>query len=324
MNIAFLLYPQILSTAVTIPVEMFQAAAQAQGDFHGETVKMSFVAEKRGAVEVAAGVRLVADVEFSENRQFDWLFIPPMWGTPWKMLQRSSALQAWVAGQYERGCRVIATGTGVGHVAATGLLNGRVATSHWYYLEKFDQRYPEVNFQPEHFITHQDGIYCAGSINAQTDLVLYFIKREFGEKSLALVEQQFMHELKGSFSTPYFEPGGTVHQDEVVSVAQSWLRSHMAESLAMADVAAVVGQSERQLRRRFKLATEESPQQYLNRIRLEEAQSMLRETNLSISEIASACGYGNGAYFSRLFKQQLQLSPSDYRKVVRKKRFSAD
>ena len=179
-----------------------------------------------------------------------------------------------------------------------------------------------MNFQTDHFITHQDGIYCAGSINAQTDLVLFFIQNHFGPKALALVEQQFMHELKRNFSTPYYEPGGSVHNDEVVSMAQSWLRSHLSEPVTLRQIAEISGQSERQLRRRFVLATDESPMQYLQRIRIEEAQTLLRETNLSITDIALATGFNNSAYFARSFRKVATMSAGAYRKVVRKKLFS--
>ncbi|TCS42645.1 GlxA family transcriptional regulator [Reinekea marinisedimentorum] len=324
MKIAFVLYPQVLATGISIPAEMYNAAAQAQGDFQGKSLSLSYVAERKGAVPATGGVQLVADSAFSSRQLFDWVFIPPMWGTPWKVVQQSRALQSWVVNQYQQGSRIVATGSGVAHLAAAGLLDKRVATTHWYYLPRFQKRYPQVEFQQEHFITHQDGIYCAGSINSQTDLVLYFIRLQFGEKSLALVEQQFMHELKRSFSTPFYEPGGGVHPDEVVSLAQSWLRSNLSGDVTVADAASYVGQSERQLRRRFKVATDESPQQFLSRVRVEESQSLLRETNLAVADIASACGYHNVAYFSRLFKKQTSLSPSDYRKVVRKKRFSEE
>lgn len=322
MKIAFVLYPKILTTGVSIPVEMVNAAVQAKGDHRTESIEMFFVAEKKGPIVVTAGMQLVADYDFNDPINADWIFIPPMWGTPWKTLADQSKLQQWVLNQYVGGSRVIATGTGVGHLVLAGLLDDKVATTHWYYLPRFQKRFNKVKFQTEHFITHQDGLYCAGSINAQTDLVLYFIDREFGKGPLALVEQQFMHELKRTFTTPFYEPGGSTHQDEIVSLAQSWMRSHFPQAITIADVAKIAGQSERQLRRRFSDATEESPQQYLQRIRIEEAQSMLRETNLTVTDIAHAIGFTNSAYFSKTFKKHTFMTPGGYRRVVRKKRFS--
>lgn len=206
--------------------------------------------------------------------------------------------------------------------ASSGLLDDRVATTHWYYLDRFRSRFPRVNFQTEHFITHEDGIYCAGSINAQTDLVLYFIERDFGEDALALVERQFMHEIKRSFNTPFYEPGGHIHDDEVVSLVQSWIRSHISEPITLPQMAVVADQSERQLRRRFTEATGQSPVQYVLKIRLEEARALLRETNLSVTDIALETGFTSLAYFARAFRKAAGLSAGEYRQMVRKKPFA--
>lgn len=323
MRIAFIVYPQTLVTGVSVPLEMFNAAALVQTGSVKKTLDVSFVASKKGPVTVTAGLQLVAEYDFNDELEVDWVFIPPMWGTPWPVLQSESAMQDWIVKKYSQGSRIIATGTGVGHLAMAGLLNNKVATTHWYYLPHFKRRFPNVKFQSKYFITHQEGIYCAGSINAQTDLVLYFINREFGEQSLALVEQQFMHELKRNFAIPFYEPGGNIHEDEVVSHVQNWIRSHHHESITLNQMAEVAGQSERQLRRRFSQAAGESPLRYLQRVRIEEAQNLLRETNLSITDIALTTGFGSSAYFSRAFKQHTRLKPGDYRRVVRQKRFSS-
>ncbi|MFQ3231421.1 GlxA family transcriptional regulator [Reinekea sp.] len=321
MKVGFLLYPQVLTTAITVPVEMFQAADHVRGK---TTSKFSahFIAPERQAVELTGGVTLMATDSYDSLHQYDWVFVPPMWGSPWHQLSIQMQMHEWLASVYASGTKIVSTGTGVGHLCEAGLLKGRVSTTHWYYLDRFQKRYPEVEFQKQHFITHQDGLYCAGSINAQTDLVLYFIERYWGEEALALVEQQFMHELKRSFTTPFYEPGGAMHNDELVSLAQSWMRTHLAEPISIKQLTDVVGQSERQFRRRFTTATGLSPLQYLTKIRMEYAQDLLRETNLPMADVAEASGYTNNAYFSKAFRDHASVSPSDYRRIVRSKPFS--
>jgi transcriptional regulator GlxA family with amidase domain len=322
MKVGFVLYPQILATGVSVPIEMFNAAHLTPGS-SAEPLELYTLSQEQGPIKTTGGMKLVADYGFDDAPEVDWVFLPPMWGSPWPVLKSQQKLVTWLQNKHSEGVRIVATGTGVGIAAMAGLLDGRVATTHWYYLPRFRKRFEHVRFQTDHFITHQDGIYCAGSINAQTDLVLFFIEKYFGEDALALVEQQFMHELKRNFSTPYYEPGGQLHDDEVVSHVQSWLRSHLSEQVSMSQLATVSGQSERQLRRRFSNATNESPMNYLLRIRIEEAQSLLRETNLSVSDIAHAVGFNGAAYFSKAFKKVTSLSAIDYRKMVRKKVFSA-
>lgn len=321
MKVAFILYPQVLATGISVPVEMFNAAsllADADADFSSVCVS-----ETAGPVKLTGGVKLVADYDYENAPSVDWIFLPPMWGSPWAVLNKASKLLIWLKACYQNGARIVATGTGVGLLAMTGLLDGKVATTHWYYLKRFERRFKDVNFQEKHFITHQDGLYCAGSINAQTDLVLHFIQRFFGERALALVEQQFMHELKRNTPTPFYEPGGAVHDDESVSQVQAWIRMHLSEEITINQLASLIGRSTRQLHRRFVAATGAGAAEYIKRVRIEEAQALLRESNLSIADIGLATGHQSSAYFTQMFKRVSGLTPSAYRKMVRKKTFSA-
>ncbi|MCH8530495.1 MAG: helix-turn-helix domain-containing protein [Saccharospirillum sp.] len=324
MNVAFIACPQALLTGITLPVEMFYAASRHSMRRRNQTpLSVQILAEQEGPQLLTGGLKLVADATFAEAVQPDLIFIPPMWGTPWPVLAESQSLQRWLVEQYRRGARLAATGTGVGHLAMSGLLDRKVATTHWYYLERFRRRFPKVTFEGHHFVTHQDGLYCAGSINAQTDLVLFLIEQTFGEEALALVERQFMHELKRTFSTPYYEPGGAVHHDEEISMVQSWVRQNLSADVTLEQMAKLMQQSTRNFSRRFRQATSESPMAYVLRLRLERACELLRDTNLTVAEVGELCGFHNHAYFGRCFRQKLSLTPGDYRKVVRSKVFAA-
>lgn len=324
MKLAFIVGPQALLTGIALPVEMFFAASRhrvRQRTQPGLSVQL--VGDHTGATAVTGGLNVQADCSYEEADDADLVFVPPMWGTPWPVLSRGQRLQQWLAGQYQRGARLAATGTGVGHLAMAGLLDGKVATTHWYYLDRFRHRFPTVRFEGHHFVTHDQGLYCAGSINSQTDLVLFLIEQTYGEEALALVERQFMHELKRTFSTPYFEPGGAVHHDEGISLVQSWVRQHLTEDITLAHLAGMVEQSERNFSRRFSQATGESPMAYVMRLRLEYACELLRDTNLTVAEVGEASGFHNNAYFGRVFRSKLAMTPGEYRKMVRSKLFTA-
>lgn len=324
MKLAFVIGAQSLLTGIALPVEMFYAASRHRVRRQSVTdLSIQLVGDSLQPQRAIGGLSIQADYQFEQADDADLVFVPPMWGTPWPIISRSERLQQWLVQQYQKGARLAATGTGVGHLAQAGLLNDRVATTHWYYLDRFRQRYPQVNFEGHHFVTHEDGLYCAGSINAQTDLVLFLIEQTFGEEALALVERQFMHELKRTFSTPYFEPGGAVHHDEGVSMVQSWVRQRLAEDINLAQMAALLEQSERNFSRRFHTATGESPMAYVLRLRLDSARELLRDTNLTVAEVGEACGFRTAAYFGRVFRERLSMTPGEYRKMVRAKLFTA-
>lgn len=324
MKLAFVIGPQSLLTGIALPVEMFYAASRYRVRHRSDTaLSIQLVGESLQPQRAIGGLNIQADHTFEQADAADLVFVPPMWGTPWPVISQSQPLQEWLVKQYQQGARLAATGTGVGHLAHAGLLDDRLATTHWYYLHRFRQRYPKVNFEGHHFVTHEDGLYCAGSINAQTDLVLFLIEQTFGEDALALVERQFMHELKRTFSTPYFEPGGAVHHDEGVSLVQSWVRQHLTDDITLAALAALVDQSSRNFSRRFHAATGESPMAYVLRLRLDSARELLRDTNLTVAEVGEACGFRTAAYFGRVFRERLSMTPGDYRKMVRAKLFTA-
>jgi len=324
MKLAFVVSPQALLTGIALPVEMFFAASRHRVRCRWQPgLSVQLVGEHTGATQVTGGLNIQADCRFEDADDADLVFVPPMWGTPWPSISQGRRLQHWLAAQYRRGARLAATGTGVGHLAMAGLLDRKVATTHWYYLDRFRNRFPEVRFEGHHFVTHEDGIYCAGSINSQTDLVLFLIEQTYGEDALAVVERQFMHELKRTFSTPYFEPGGAVHHDEDISLVQSWVRQHLTEDITVAGLATMLEQSERNFSRRFREATGESPMAYVLRLRLEHARELLRDTNLTVAEVGEASGFPNNAYFGRMFREKLSLSPGEYRKMVRSKLFTA-
>lgn len=82
--------------------------------------------------------------------------------------------------------------------------------------------------------------------------------------------------------------------------------------------------SVRTLNRRFKTATDQSPLQYLQEIRINTARDLLKTSNLSINEVAEKVGYQDSGYFTTLFKKQLATTPKEYRATVRAKLFSTD
>ncbi len=77
----------------------------------------------------------------------------------------------------------------------------------------------------------------------------------------------------------------------------------------------------RSLNRRFKQATGKSPIQYLQQVRMENAQELLKTSNLSVAEVAYSVGYPDNSYFSALFRKAVGMLPKEYRKLVRKKMF---
>ena len=111
------------------------------------------------------------------------------------------------------------------------------------------------------------------------------------------------------------------HHDERVIQIQEQLQNRFSEPTKMVDIAHHFGMSVRTFNRRFKVATNKSPTEYLQSVRLGQAKGLLKDSNLSIAEIAHQVGYYDSSYFTGLFTKAYGLNPKEYRRLVRNKLF---
>ena len=114
------------------------------------------------------------------------------------------------------------------------------------------------------------------------------------------------------------------HHDEQIIKIQEWLKKHYQEDVALKALAGKFDISVRSFNRRFRLAAGQTPLQYLQEVRLQQAKALLKQSNLSIAEIAYAVGYQDTSYFSSLFKRVNAITPNEYRHLVRTKLFNVE
>jgi transcriptional regulator GlxA family with amidase domain len=103
------------------------------------------------------------------------------------------------------------------------------------------------------------------------------------------------------------------HKDERILAAQSWIESHFSSEFLMEELADKVGLSLRNLSRRFKNSTGNTPNQYLQKVRIEIAKDLLKTTEMSVDQITYRVGYVDVSSFCKLFKKVTQQTPSEYR-----------
>lgn len=322
-RIAIPLYPKALVTGISGPMEMFHAAENLAVARHRslEPVAMTTVSENGASVECTGGLRIEPHTNLEQAGQQDLIVLAPIWGNPMTTVRQSQPLQDWLVQQHRGGATLIATGTTVCLLAETGLLDNKTATTHWYFFERFRRLYPQVELNTHQFVTFSDNIYCAGSINALSDLILYLIDQRYGSEISRVVEQHFSHEINRTYEKPFFLQGGNQHHDEEIVRAQEWINQHWAEDVSLQRWCDAIDLSIRTMNRRFREATGVTPIRYLQDLRISKARELLRDTNLPVAEVAEMSGYRDQAYFARLFRQRTDMSPHEYRKMVRGKTF---
>ncbi len=328
LSVAFVLYPRVLHGSITLPLEMLTAADHFDRVRHKSESRLQLhVATADGKPLASTGILSIQPTSsLDQLTDIDLLYLPTLWRNPLPVLHRQRHLLSFLQGMASRQALICAVGTGSCFLAEAGLLNGKPATTHWYFMETFSRLYPGVELKRQHLITRAGNLYCAGSVNAVADLTCYFIEHFYGPQIARQVESHFSPEIRRSYRQQgYFEGEVNLqHHDELMIDAQQWLHEHFADPLSFADVARQLGMSQRTLNRRFKLATGMSPGRYLQQLRLDQARELLRDSNLPIAEIAVSVGYQDIGYFSTLFRAQMAQSPTEYRQAVRGKLFAVN
>ena len=324
-TVAFMAYPRALLSSITLPLEMLTAADQISRARYRTTSNLTLrVATRDGqSVGDSGPVTIQPNCRLDELGEVDLLYLPALWRNPIPVLNRHPEIIDLLQDKAASETLICAVGTSICFVAEAGLLDGKPATTHWRFIESFSRRYPKVQLKPRHLITQAGNLYCAGSVNSVADLTGYFIERFYGPRVARQVDAQFSPEIRRSYRQHgYFDGEMNLHHDEVIIDAQQWIHENFSKPFNFHALAKFMGMSQRTLNRRFKLATGISPGRYVQQLRLEHACELLRDSNLSIAEVASAVGYIDTSYFSTLFRQHMAQPPTEYRQSVRGKLFS--
>lgn len=220
---------------------------------------------------------------------------------------------------HRRGTRIASISCGGAlALAASGLLDGRRAATHWSSAHRLAERHPRVDVDTSAlFIDHGDVITSAGAASG-IDMCLHLIRQDFGSAVAADVARHMVvPPQRDGGQAPYVahpEPGG---DGGSLEPTMRWLRERLAEPVALADVAAHEGTSVRTLIRRFKEQAGTTPLQWLVRQRVHRAQELLETTDLSVEEVAGHCGFGSSVAMRQHFAKHVRTSPTAYRRAFR-------
>ena len=320
-------YKRVLGTSITIPIEMLNAADLINRIDNPRSGKLSMqlVSLDGGNISLNAGLELVCNRRLADIEHTDMVILPALWGNPLGIVRQNNELTQWLIEKHGGDMIICAVGTGSYFPAEAGLLNNKVATTHWYYFDQFSKTYPDVLLQRDRFITKAGNIFCAGSVNSVRDVMLHFIEDYFSPRVADQVSRHFTHEIKRSYTSSFLKNSPqNYHDDEHIIEIQEWMHSRYNEEITLEQLTEKFDISMRSLNRRFKQATGKSPMQYLQQIRLENAQELLKTSNLSVAEVAFSVGYPDNSYFSALFRKAMDVTPREYRNLVRKKLFEVN
>jgi len=321
-RIAALTHEDMLASSLTLPLEILTGAAQALGRAGRQRLSVDCFSQAGGSLAIQSGLTL-ATTPLSELNEADLLIVPAIWRQPQRVLRRHPEQIAVINQHVDAGGLTISVGSGSFLLAETGRMTGRTMTTHWQWFDTFAHRYPRVQLERRQLITQSDNVFCVSSVNSVADLMVYLCGELFSPRVARHIENQFSPEIRQRFSPSPVGAPKDLHHDELIADVQTELNRDLRAAPTMNALASQLGVSSRTLIRRFKSATGVSIGQYLQQ-RRDEAQALLRRTNLSITEVGVAVGLNDASHFSRMFREQTGLTPSAFRTAVRDKSFAAD
>jgi transcriptional regulator GlxA family with amidase domain len=289
---------------------------------HEALIRPRIVALSRETFRCGNGIPVCPDLSLKEDPAARLVVLPEMWLAPDDDMQgRYPDLMEWIRRRYRAGSFIYSACTGAILLAATGLLNGRAATSHWAYQELFRTRFSDIDFHPEPNLCFADPsgrIVTAGGTTSWHDLAIHIISRHCSPGEALRIAKVYLLKWHGEGQLPYTSlVRRQPHADSVVRYAENWLASHFREPHAVAAVVAAAGIPERTLKRRFRSATGSALIDYVQNLRIEEAKRLLEADPIAAEAIAANVGYENAAFFRRLFKRATGLTPGEYRRMFR-------
>jgi len=326
-HVSIIALDKSLGSAITIPLEMLSAAndvarARKQTD---KINQIEIIGTGNKLIQLTGGLAIRAARSIHQVPATDLIFVPGIWGNPRAAVRRHPELLTWLQQQSAAGATICSITTGSYFLAAAGLLDGKSATTHWRNFDDFQRRYPRVKLQRKRFITAADNLFCTGSVNAARDLMLHFVGQLYDESIANEIARQFTHELKRSYESLLLEqdPHST-HNDETIIKVQEWLQGNFQNLVQLKSLSEQFGMSVRSLNRRFKQASNTTPLQYLQELRINHAKELLKRSNLGIGEVADRVGYHDASHFCEIFKKLTAVTPKEYRRLVRNKLFLAE
>ncbi|WP_328303328.1 AraC family transcriptional regulator [Streptomyces sp. NBC_00435] len=215
------------------------------------------------------------------------------------------------------GTRIASICSGTFPLAATGLLDGLRATTHWTAAALLAANHPEIEVDPDVLYVDNGQILTSAGAAAGLDLCLHMIRRDYGSAVAADAARLSVMPLEREGGQAQFivRQHAPAPQGSVLEPVLAWLQDNLGSDLTLADIAAHAGTSTRTLIRRFSEQTGATPLQWLHRARIRQAQHLLETTHHSVERIGAQVGFGSPTAFRDRFKKTTGVSPHAYRRA---------
>lgn len=252
-------------------------------------------------------------------KKTDLVVIPALFGDMKSAIAQNQKLLPWISEQYNKGAEVASLCVGAFLLASTGLLNGKKCSTHWGFQNEFREMFPEVEVIDGSIITEEHRIYSSGGANSYWNLLLLLVEKFTDRQTAILASKYFAIDIdRESQSAFAMFQGQKTHNDAIIKQAQEFIENNVHEKITIDELADAVSMGRRSFERRFKVATNNSVLEYINRVKIESAKRSFESSRKNINEVMYDVGYTDTKAFRTIFKKITGLTPIEYRNKYNK------
>ncbi|AYA39654.1 helix-turn-helix domain-containing protein [Xenorhabdus nematophila] len=318
--ITALVFSHTSVTSVTMPIEILTIAANAIGS---SVPHVSIISPASSQLNDTHGLFIETDSTSSRDtarntlhlggQKPDIILIGSLGFPEWEPQHCSQEIIEWLRAMDEKHIPIVSICSGVFMLAKAGLLQAG-ATIHPHFAAEFKNLFPHIPLYTDKKIISDNHRFCISNAYGSGSCMLNIVELIYGQYAREQCAKFLLGENNRELSSdsinfaPYRQ-----HADALIHKLQDWMHAFPSEILSVADLANKIHLCERQMKRRFKIATGKTPIQYIQLIRLSQAKHWLEKSQKTIEEISHEVGYEDTRYFRELFKRCHGLTPKEYR-----------
>jgi transcriptional regulator GlxA family with amidase domain len=299
-----------------IPPQVFGSAENSNGD---HLYRVLVCAAGGAPVQTSAGFVAAVTHGLEVTRSADTIVVPGFSGSSAAAHgQIDEEILQSLREAARRGARIVSICTGAFALAAAGLLDGRPATTHWRYANRFRRLYPQVRLDPDVLFVDDGVILTSAGVAAGIDLCLHIIRLDHGAEVVNRTARRcVVPPLRTGGQAQFIERHLPAADTPTLGPVQAWTLQRLDHPLTLADLAAQARVSVRTLTRRWRAETGLSPLRWLLTQRVQLARDLLETTDLPIEQVARRAGLGSAASLRAHLQAAVGQTPTGYRRAFR-------
>ncbi len=319
LSMDLLVVPGSSPIAVAATLDLAEALKRSRYAPKDVSIDVRVIGGDNGIVALRGGLFVPAVPVTEAGPARPWVVVPGIGSaSPGEMARRlgepdvQSAVE-WLAKAIDS--RIAASCTGTFVAAEAGALGGRAVTTTWWLAGLFAARYPDCRLDADRMLVKDGPVFTAGASMGHIDLVLAIAEEVFGVEIARAMAARAAATPQPS-QAPFQRGVMFREMDPNLAAIERYVLAQIDQPVRLAELAAATHTSPRTLTRRVQAATGLSPVQFAQRIKVEAALDLLRDSRRSVRDVAQAVGLADASTLNRLIRRITGRSPGTFRSAV--------